>query len=141
MTSSLHCLTNSKQKKQKTKSRNAPPLARHPRDRLRGSEDGRRERKKMIKSKADLQRALQAKRPLTFTTIKNECKPELEGITRTVGTIVQGNAFTLATEKQNGYNINDKKIVDSWIWYCDIDVKNNVIKYKKFNIEILIKEA
>lgn len=94
----------------------------------------------MIKTKADLQRALQAKKPLTFTTIKNAEKPELEGITRTVGTIVQGNAFTLATEKQNGYNINDKKIVDSWIWYNEIDVKNNVIKFKKFDIEIRINE-
>lgn len=71
---------------------------------------GEKERK-MIKIKADLQRALQAKKPLTFTTIKNAEKPELEGITRKVGTIVQGNAFTLATEKQNGYNINDKKLL------------------------------
>lgn len=95
---------------------------------------------KMIRTKADLQRALKAKTPLTFTTIKNAEKPEFEGITRTVGTVVQGNAFTLATEKQNGYNINDKKIVDSWIWYNDIDVKNNVIKFKKFDIEIRINE-
>lgn len=96
--------------------------------------------KRMIKTKADLQRALKAKAPLTFTTIKNAEKPELEGITRTVGTVIQGNAFTLATEKQNGYNINDKKIVDSWIWYSEIEVKNNIIKYKKFNIEIHINE-
>ena len=100
-----------------------------------GADDGRRESEKnMIKTKADLQRALQAKRPLTFTTIKNAEKPELEGITRAVGTIVQGNAFTLATPKNGG-------IVDSWLWYNEIDVKNNVIKYKKFDIEILINEV
>jgi hypothetical protein len=93
---------------------------------------GEKERK-MIKTKADLKRALQAKRTLTFTTIKNAEKPELEGITRTVGTVTQGNAFTLATPKNGG-------IVDSWLWYNEIDVKNNIIKYKNFDIEILINE-
>ena len=87
----------------------------------------------MIRTKADLQRALQAKKPLTFTTVKNAEKPALEGLTRTIGTVVQGNAFTLATPKNGG-------IVDSWIWYADIEVKNNIIKYKKFDIEILINE-
>ena len=87
----------------------------------------------MIRTKADLQRALQAKKPLTFTTVKNAEKPELEGITRTVGTVVQGNAFTLATPKNGG-------VVDSWIWYSEIDVKNDVIKYKKFDIFIYIND-
>lgn len=88
----------------------------------------------MIKTKADLQRALQAKKPFTFTTIKNECKKELEGTTRTVGEIVQGNAFTIKTEKRPG------EFVNSWIWYADIEVRNNIIKYKKFDIEIRINE-
>lgn len=89
--------------------------------------------KKMIRTKANLQRALKARKPLTFTTIRNAEKPELEGITRTVGTIIQGNAFTLATPKNGG-------VVNSWLWYNEIDVKNNVIKYKKFDIKILINE-
>lgn len=90
----------------------------------------------MINSKADLKRKLnEDKSKLKFKTIINHCKEGyMVGIIRNAGDIIQGNAFTIETFKDDGKRVN------SWTYYADIDVKNNIIKYKNADIEIEILE-
>lgn len=88
----------------------------------------------MIANKNQLIKALKEKRNLSFTTIRNNEKDGyMVGVKRKPGTIVQTNAFTIATQK-NGEFIN------SWIYLNEIEVKNGIIKYKKFDIEIAVME-
>lgn len=48
---------------------------------------------------------------------------------------IQTNAFTIETIKENGAKIN------SWVWYKDINIKNNIITYKTGDIKIKILEV
>ena len=57
------------------------------------------------------------------------------GIVRNAGTEIQTNAFTIETEKENGEKVN------SWTWYKDIDIKNNMIIYKNADIKIEILQV
>ena len=92
----------------------------------------------MIKNKNQLKiRLKEDKDSLVFITLKNQNFPEVVGKARKVN-IVQTNAFTLLTYKRDG------EIVDSYIWYNNIKVKDNIISYidEKGNpyIEISIVE-
>ena len=76
----------------------------------------------MIKNKNQLKKALKEKKEtLLFVTLKNSNKPELEGKERKAN-IVQTNAFTLLTPKGG-------ELVDSWVYYKDIKVNDNIISY------------
>lgn len=79
---------------------------------------------KMIKNKNQLKiRLKENKESLIFETIMNKHKPELVG-TKRKANIVQTNAFTLLTTK------NDGEVVDSWIYYSDtVQVKDNIMSY------------
>lgn len=90
----------------------------------------------MINSKAELKRKLnENKNNLKFKTIVNHCKEGfMVGITRNAGDIIQGNAFTIETYKEDGKRVN------SWTYYKDINVKNNMIIYKDVDIQIEIIE-
>jgi len=89
----------------------------------------------MINSKNELKRKLQEnKNNINFKTIENHCKEGFQvGIIRKVGTKIQTNAFTIAT-------FSDEKWHDSWIYYDDIEIKNNIINYKNAPIKIEIIE-
>ena len=78
----------------------------------------------MIKNKNQLKiRLKENKDSLIFETIKNDVKPSLIG-TKRKANIIQTNAFTLLTKKDNG------EIVDSWIYYnSNIQVKDNIMSY------------
>lgn len=79
----------------------------------------------MINSKNMLKKKLRENKDnLIFETIYNEHKPQLEGIKRKAN-IIQSNAFTLLTKKENG------EIVDSWIYFdsATVQVKNNILMY------------
>lgn len=91
----------------------------------------------MINSKNELKRRLaENKGSIKFMTIENHCKEGfMVNIVRNVGTEIQTNAFTIETVKENGAK------VDSWVWYKDIDVKNNMIIYKTGDIKIKILEV
>ena len=90
----------------------------------------------MINSKKALYEALQKGEPLTFTTTRNgEKEGHMVGVERTAGTILQKNAFTVKTQKDNGETVN------SWIYFSDIDVKNDIITYKDVDIEVKIGKA
>ena len=90
----------------------------------------------MIANKNQLKKRLKEnKDSLIFETIKNTVTPTLVGVQRKAN-IVQTNAFTLLTTKDNG------KVVDSWIYYNScIEVKNNMINFmdSQGNITIQIK--
>lgn len=90
----------------------------------------------MINSKNELKRKLaKNKDGIKFMTIENHCKEGfMVGVVRNAGTQIQTNAFTIETIKDNGAKI------DSWTWYKDIDVKNNIIIYKDAPIKIKIIE-
>jgi hypothetical protein len=87
----------------------------------------------MIKSKKSLIEALKAKKPLTFETTRNRENAGVIGLIRRPGSIVQTNAFTIENPKNGGF-------VNSWVYLNEIDVSNNTIKYKNFDIEIKIHE-
>lgn len=93
----------------------------------------------MIANKNQLKKALKEnKEKIKFRTLINEIREDRQlGVLRNTGTKVQTNAFTIET------NTLEKGIIDSWVWYNDIDVKNNIIKFKeKFgNIQIEIVEV
>lgn len=91
----------------------------------------------MINSKNELKRRLaENKGSIKFMTIENHCKEGfMVNIVRNVGTEIQTNAFTIETVKENGAKIN------SWVWYKDIDVKDNMIIYKTADIKIKILEV
>lgn len=91
----------------------------------------------MINSKNELKRRLaENKGSIKFMTIENHCKEGfMVNIIRNAGTQIQTNAFTIETVKENGAK------VDSWVWYKDIDVKNNMIIYKTGDIKIKILEV
>lgn len=78
----------------------------------------------MIKNKNQLKiRLKENKESLIFETIRNDVKPERIG-TKRKANIVQTNAFTLLTTK------NDGEVVDSWIYYSDtVQVKDNIMSY------------
>lgn len=82
----------------------------------------------MIENKNQLKKALkERKENLIFKTIMNLHKPQLVGTIRKAN-IVQTNAFTLLTTKENG------EIVDSWIYYNNnIEIKNNIISFLDTN--------
>ncbi|MGM9881479.1 MAG: hypothetical protein ACI31S_01395 [Bacilli bacterium] len=90
----------------------------------------------MINSKSELKRKLaENKDGIKFMTIENHCKEGfMVGVVRNVGTQIQTNAFTIETVKDNGAKI------DSWTWYKDIDVKDNMIIYKSGDVKIKILE-
>lgn len=91
----------------------------------------------MINSKNELKRRLaENKDSIKFMTIENHCKEGfMVSVIRNVGTQIQTNAFTIETVKENGAK------VDSWVWYKDIDVKDNMIIYKTADIKIKILEV
>lgn len=91
----------------------------------------------MINSKNELKRRLaENKDNIKFRTIVNNCRKGYQvGIVRNAGTIIQTNAFTIESCKENGEKIN------SWTWYKDIDIKNNMIIYKNVDIKIEILEV
>ena len=91
----------------------------------------------MINSKNELKRKLiENKDGIKFKTIENHCKEGFQvGIVRNAGTEIQTNAFTIETEKENGEKVN------SWTYYKDIDIKNNMIIYKNADIKIEILEV
>lgn len=77
----------------------------------------------MIKNKNQLKNRLKEdKDSLVFITLKNPNFPEMVGKARKVNK-VQSNAFTLLTYKENG------ETEDSYIWYNQIKVKDNIISY------------
>lgn len=77
----------------------------------------------MIQNKNQLKNRLkQDKDSLVFITLKNPHFPESIGKPRKANKI-QNNAFTLLTKNQDG------EFKDSWIWYNQIRVKDNVIIY------------
>lgn len=81
----------------------------------------------MINSKNELKRKLtENKDGIKFRTIENHCN---------AGGIIQTNAFTIETYKENGEKVN------SWTLYKDIDIKNNMIIYKNADIKIEILEV
>ncbi len=87
----------------------------------------------MIKNKNQLKNRLKKnKESLVFETIMNKDKPNLVGIKRQANKI-QSNAFTLLTTKDDG------EVVDSWLWYSDITVKDNIISYLDFNDKPVIQ--
>lgn len=91
----------------------------------------------MINSKNELKRKLaKDKDSIKFMTTENHCKEGfMVNVIRKAGTQIQTNAFTIETIKENGAK------VDSWVWYKDIDVKDNTIIYKAGDIKIKILEA
>lgn len=91
----------------------------------------------MINSKNELKRKLaKDKDSIKFMTTENHCKEGfMVNVIRNAGTQIQTNAFTIETIKENGVK------VDSWVWYKDIDVKDNTIIYKAGDIKIKILEA
>lgn len=91
----------------------------------------------MINSKNELKRRLaENKGSIKFMTIENHCKEGfMVNIVRNVGTEIQTNAFTIETVKENGAKIN------SWVWYKDIDVKDNMIIHKSGDVKIKILEV
>ncbi len=91
----------------------------------------------MINSKNELKRRLaENKDSIKFMTMENHCKEGfMVNIIRNAGTQIQTNAFTIETVKENGAK------VDSWVWYKDIDVKDNMIIYKTADIKIKILEV
>jgi len=90
----------------------------------------------MINSKKALYEALKRGEPLTFTTTRNGAKVgHMVGVERTVGSILQTNAFTVKTPKGNG------EFVNSWMYFADIDVNNNMITFKNADIEVKIGKA
>lgn len=93
----------------------------------------------MIANKNQLKKALKERKDnIKFKTIVNEIRNDRQlGILRNVGTKIQTNAFTIET------NTEEKGLIDSWVWYDNIDVSNNIIKFKeKFgNIQIEIVEV
>lgn len=94
----------------------------------------------MIRNKNQLKIKLREdKESLIFETIMNKHKPNLVG-TRRKANIVQTNAFTLLTTKENG------EVVDSWIYYNgNVQVKDNIMSYLDTNgipfIQIKILEV
>lgn len=94
----------------------------------------------MIKNKNQLKiRLKENKESLIFETIMNAHKPSLIGTIRKAN-IVQSNAFTLLTTKDNG------DVVDSWVYYGDnVQVKDNIMSYLDGNgnpfIQIKILEV
>lgn len=91
----------------------------------------------MINSKSQLKKVLKEnKESIKFKTIENHEKEGFQvGIIRDVGEIVQTNAFTIRTQKENGETVN------SWVYYNDIEIDNNIISYKNFKIKIEIMEV
>ena len=89
----------------------------------------------MINSKSELKRRLkECKDKIKFKTLESYIDFQV-GVLRDAGEHIQTNAFTIKTQKSNG------EIVDSWIYYEDIDVANNIISYKDANIKIEIIEV
>jgi len=90
----------------------------------------------MIKSKNELKKILKEnKNKVKFKTIENQAKIGFQvGIIREVGSKIQTNAFTIRTKKDDG------NITDSWVYYNEIDVLNNIITYKSGLIKIEILE-
>jgi len=93
----------------------------------------------MIANKNQLKKALKERKDsIKFKTIVNEVRNDRQlGILRDVGSKIQTNAFTIATE------VEGRGIIDSHVWYDEIDVIDNIIKFKeKFgNIQIEIVEV
>lgn len=91
----------------------------------------------MIANKNQLKKALnERKENIKFKTVINEVRDDRQlGILRDVGTKIQTNAFTIATQ------VEGRGIIDSHVWYNDIDVINNMIKFKRANIQIEIVEV
>lgn len=91
----------------------------------------------MINNKNQLKTKLKEnKNTIKFKTLENHAKEGFQvGIIRNVGTKIQTNAFTIETMKDNG------SLVDSWVYYSDIEINNNIIKYKNAPITIEIIES
>lgn len=83
---------------------------------------------KTINSKAQLKREIKNGTPIKFLTIKNSVLPDEVGTVRELGQTQQTNAFTIKREQKG-------KMVDSYVWYDQIDVKNNHVIFKKIGIE------
>ena len=88
----------------------------------------------MINSKKALMEILKTnKEKIQFENIRHWRNWQV-GIIREVGDIIQTNAFTIKTKRDNDY-------VNSWVYLSDIEVKNNTITYKNNDsIEIRIIE-
>lgn len=87
----------------------------------------------MINSKYALKRKLKEnKNNIKFKTIEHPTSFQL-GIVRNAGEFIQTNAFTIETLKDN-------ELKNSWVYYDEIDIKNNIISYKYHNIKIEIIE-
>jgi len=91
----------------------------------------------MINSKSKLLKRLRGDNSkIKFKTIENHCKEGFQvGIVRECGSIIQTNAFTIKTRKDDG------EIVNSWCYFSDINIKNNIIEYKNAPIKIEIIEV
>lgn len=84
-----------------------------------------------IQNKKQLKEAIKNKYIfIKFQTAKNEITPESVGKVRELSAY-NGEGFALKTKTERG-------TVDSWIYYRDIDVKDNEIIYKAFDIVIYI---
>ena len=91
----------------------------------------------MIANKNQLKKALKERKDsIKFMTLVNEVREDRAvGIIRNAGTKQQTNAFTIETEKEDG------TIVDSYTWYDMVDIKDNIIQFKKAPITIKILEV
>ena len=88
----------------------------------------------MVNSKNALMKILKSnKEKIQFENVRHWRSWQV-GIIREVGDIVQSNAFTIKTKRDNEY-------INSWVYLSDIEVKNNIITYKNNkDIEIRIIE-
>lgn len=88
----------------------------------------------MITSKKQLIEALKQQKIKSFTTIENGCTGLFIGVERQAGDKIQTNAFTILTPTPQGAQ-------NSWVYLNEIEITNNIIKYKNFPIQIKINEA